>query len=60
MKKKLNVGSKIKQKSARWSFKGKVANNFEEHINNSIPYTNLHMIFLQDFQIFCKTKFSCL
>ena len=55
MKKNLNVGSKIKQKSARWSFKGKVANNFEEHINNSIPYyKSTHDIFARFSDFFVK------
>ena len=38
MKKNLNVGSKIKQKSGQWSFKNSIVKNFEKHIDQSIPY----------------------
>ncbi len=32
-----NVGDKIKALNANWSFTGEVAQNFDEHINKSLP-----------------------
>lgn len=46
MKKK--VGNKIKAENANWSFSGKTAENFDNHINKSIPlYLWTHEIGLQ-------------
>ena len=46
MKKK--VGNKIKAENANWSFSGKTAENFDSHINKSIPlYLWIHEIGLQ-------------
>lgn len=46
MKKK--VGHNIKAENGNWSFSGKTANNFDNHINNSIPlYLWTHEIGLQ-------------
>ena len=32
-----NVGQKILAENSNWSFKGKVANNFTNHIKKSVP-----------------------
>ena len=55
MKKNLNVGSKIKQKSGQWSFKSSIVNNFEKHIDQSIPYyKSIHDIFARFSDFFVK------
>lgn len=55
MKKNLNVGSKIKQKSGQWSFKNSIVKNFEEHIDQSIPYyKSTHDIFARFSDFFVK------
>lgn len=55
MNKKIKVGSKIEQKPGRWSFKGKIANNFDEHIINSVPYyKSTHDIFIRFSDFFIK------
>jgi tRNA (cmo5U34)-methyltransferase len=55
MKKKLKVGSSIKQKSGGWSFNGDIVNNFEKHIKSSIPYyKSTHDIFIRFSDFFIK------
>ena len=59
-KRKLGVGNKLSAQESNWSFSGKTASNFDNHIKKSIPLYNLsHQMGLKvsDFFLPNGTKF---